>query len=623
MVYFFESFLKNLSTDEITNTFFYLLVITALLGLTSFLTSRFKKSKRFANFAEYTPILLTSLGILGTFTGIVSGLLNFDIEHIDTSISSLLGGMKTAFLSSVFGVLLSILLKVFYTVFSKTDSKNQENNGLDAQAIVDNFYEQTDQLKRQNQHSESLISHIENLVKSLGSDSDSSVLGQLKLLRGDLSDRQTQFRHLIEPMAANLLSLQSLVQDNQQTFENFENKLWIKLQDFADMMSKSATEAVIDALKQVIQDFNNNLTEQFGENFKELNKAVTLLVDWQENYKKQLNEMISLYHAGVQSLSTTETSISNIENSTKSIPTTMENLSKVILTNQNQIDNLESHLATFAQLRDKAVEALPEIQKQISSMLENTEKANVELVGGLKQSGEKLASDIASISNDFKEKTSEATNELAKSLIDSGEKLNNNIVTVSNDFKEKTLEATTTLTKSFIDNGEVFTSKLTQATEPLVASITQNHNALVESATTLEKTAISMNDGQKTFLAQQSQLSTQITDFIMRWQQQFEQNTQQVQQQFTRTLEAFIQEHMQESRKLMIKLEKESETALSRTGESIDKQIKALDSALETELSRVIGNMGQALTSISHRFAEDYSELVEAMRRVTTKGRNF
>ena len=53
------------------------------------------------------------------------------------------------------------------------------------------------------------------------------------------------------------------------------------------MMSKLATEQVIAALKTVIQDFNNNLTEQFGENFKQLNTAVLELVTWQENYKQQ------------------------------------------------------------------------------------------------------------------------------------------------------------------------------------------------------------------------------------------------------------------------------------------------------------------------------------------------
>lgn len=57
------------------------------------------------------------------------------------------------------------------------------------------------------------------------------------------------------------------------------------------MMSKSATEQVINALKEVISDFNNNLVEQFGENFKQLNAAVLELVQWQENYKQQLLQM--------------------------------------------------------------------------------------------------------------------------------------------------------------------------------------------------------------------------------------------------------------------------------------------------------------------------------------------
>ncbi|WP_223823665.1 hypothetical protein [Candidatus Enterovibrio escicola] len=44
-------------------------------------------------------------------------------------------------------------------------------------------------------------------------------------------------------------------------------------------MSESATEQVIEALKQVILDFNHNLTEQFSENFKQLNEADHKLVD--------------------------------------------------------------------------------------------------------------------------------------------------------------------------------------------------------------------------------------------------------------------------------------------------------------------------------------------------------
>ncbi|MDH2999148.1 hypothetical protein A1D22_04630 [Pasteurellaceae bacterium LFhippo2] len=676
-----ESFLRNLSSDTITNIFFGILILVFILGAWAFLSARKSNKKKSIEFAEYTPVLLTSLGILGTFTGIVSGLLNFDIDNIDTSISSLLGGMKTAFLTSVIGVTLSILLKVFYTVVSKKASEESKENALDIQSVVDNFYSQTEQLKEQTLslkkqalHSESLVSNIESLTKSLGSDSDSSILGQIKLLRSDLSDNHKQFTHAVDLMVTNLSSISDLTKNNQTTFASFENKLWIKLQDFADMMSKSATEAVIDALKQVIQDFNNNLTEQFGENFKELNKAVIALIDWQENYKKQLNEMIALYSAGVQSLSVTETSVAKIEHSAQAIPTTMNNLSQIISTNQQQIENLESHLSTFAQLRDKAIEAVPEIQKQISSMLENTEKANVELITGLKDGGKQLSEDIVKVSATFSEKSTETATSLAKSfkesgdeftqkvtqsadnltatiqkhhediqkqmsvmlentekanvelitgLKDGGKQLGEDIVKVSATFSEKATETATSLAKSFKESGDEFTQKVTQSTDNLTASIQKNHQALLDSASVLEKTSTAMVDEQQRFLKQQSQISTQITDFISEWQRQFEQNTQQIQKQFAQSVESLIQSHIDESRRLMSRLEKESEVALSRTGESIDKQIKALDSALETELSRVIGDMGKALASISNQFTNDYSKLVEAMRKVTEKSRGF
>ena len=46
-----------------------------------------------------------------------------------------------------------------------------------------------------------------------------------------------------------------------------------------------------------------------------------------------------------------------------------------------------------------------------------------------------------------------------------------------------------------------------------------------------------------------------------------------------------------------------------------------LDKALEEELQRVMTDMGRALVSISHQFTSDYTKLVEAMQRITTKGR--
>jgi len=38
----------------------------------------------------------------------------------------------------------------------------------------------------------------------------------------------------------------------------------------------------------VVKDFNKNLTAQFGDNFKQLNKSVEAMIVWQDNYKTQI-----------------------------------------------------------------------------------------------------------------------------------------------------------------------------------------------------------------------------------------------------------------------------------------------------------------------------------------------
>ena len=45
---------------------------------------------------------------------------------------------------------------------------------------------------------------------------------------------------------------------------------------------------MLSALELVVKDFNNNLTAQFGDNFKQLNEAVKNMIIWQDNYKTQI-----------------------------------------------------------------------------------------------------------------------------------------------------------------------------------------------------------------------------------------------------------------------------------------------------------------------------------------------
>lgn len=62
-------------------------------------------------FLDLVPDVMTSLGILGTFVGLVWGMKSFDTSNFDvmtSSVSSLMEGIKVAFLTSIYGLVMSI-----------------------------------------------------------------------------------------------------------------------------------------------------------------------------------------------------------------------------------------------------------------------------------------------------------------------------------------------------------------------------------------------------------------------------------------------------------------------------------------------------------------------------------
>ncbi len=108
-----DSIIEKLLNSFLTSAEFIVIaiVITGFIGY----VCRYKPRGR--RFTELTPNFMTSLGILGTFFGIVKGLYHFDPQDIDSSIPTLLEGLKTAFNTSIFGVVGSFFFKISTTFF--------------------------------------------------------------------------------------------------------------------------------------------------------------------------------------------------------------------------------------------------------------------------------------------------------------------------------------------------------------------------------------------------------------------------------------------------------------------------------------------------------------------------
>lgn len=529
-----ERAITVVGADILTDVFIVVLVAAFLAGI------HFKRANKHHAFSQYTPTLLTTLGILGTFFGIVAGLLGFDVGDIDGSISALLEGMKTAFTTSLVGMLLAVTYKVAGAVGwlapKQEDAIDEDQIGV--AELYQVMAEQRD--------------GVVALQKAIGSGDESSLTGQMKLLRSDVNDS---------------------FKGRQKDFETFQDRLWIKLQDFADMMSKSATEQVIEALKQVITDFNNNLTEQFGENFKQLNEAVFRLVEWQDNYSKQLEHMIQQYTQGVQAITQTEASVASINEKATEIPQSMERLRDVMTVNQHQIDELGRHLDAFKGIRDKAVEAVPEIRAQIDNTLKGVQEASDKLATGMQAAGEQLQTAIVKGAQEF---------------VDSSQRVNASMQTSSDIISKNSEEVKT----QFSD----LVTELNTSFRNLFAEI----------------------DGQNTALATQyKKAGDTLVSELDRTRSGFEDGLRAIQDLFLESIQTMTEEQTKETRKLMTGLRENVEQALSDTGEAVKKQVAILDQARKREVEQIAEEMGKALASISGQFTSDYKRLVDAMKAIT------
>lgn len=585
MLYNLLQFFISSSTGLLTLIFTGVLITFFIVGCCQ---ARKNKNVLFVN---YVPTLLTTAGIFGTFLGIVLGLFYFDHTKIDESITELLFGLKTAFITSLVGIMLSIIFKLLQTTtFSNEETITQEV------ATPDNILAA---IKAQ-------ANATRELKDALVGNEESTLLGQIKILRSDGNDNFKQ--------AQALQKEQFEAQSRRQT--EFTDTLWIKLQDFADTLSKSATEEIIAALNNVIADFNQKITEQFGDNFKKLNEAVFKLVEWQENYRIQLEEMKAQYSHGVEAIVKTEGSVASINEHAKSIPQSMDNLTEVMEVNQHQLAELEKHLAAFEQMRDKAVEAVPQIQQHVEKTVLDigaaVEEASIHYTSLLTHSDEYINKHISSseaLLDKFVSTTEKGIDAVGNKLISSSENMGKALDLASTEFTysaSRTNESLQTSSDHLADGSD----KMQQHIADAVSDLNNNMRDLIE------KVVVEARNMTTTFKDANSELeqdTKQARDaFVM--------TNNEVTEHIKRIVEQVAEEQMQQTQRTFLAIEEAANQQLAKTHETVENQLKMIDQSMQEELMRALQLMANSLGQISGKFADDYQVLTQQMKRVVDQG---
>ena len=351
------------------------------------------------------PALLTTIGVLGTFVGIFWGLIGFNVEKIDESVPRLLEGLKFAFLTSILGILAAIRLR-FLQARRRDGTVGAEDPAVAIHRTLVSIKEAIDN------GSEQQRTALENLQKAISADSESSLLTQIQKLRMDFMDGQ---KDLIK-----------------------------EFREFAKTMAESNSKALIEALEEVIRDFNTQLNEQFGDNFKQLNEAVGALLIWQERYREHVEQLERNFERALQGIKESEQSLREIVGYAESIPRTLDNMEQIQVRLSGATNDLNGHLEAISSLKNQALEAFPVIENNLETLtsrfqqsVQNVAEQSAQVLDRQQEAHQELQHGYIALLDNSNESQKRFTNALNASF----QKTEKKITSTFDSFEKRTQEA--------------------------------------------------------------------------------------------------------------------------------------------------------------------------------------
>lgn len=327
---------------------------------------------------EMFPSLISTLGVLGTFLGITLGLYYFDTSNLSSSIPLLLNGLKTAFFTSLAGMVGSmylsakvnklfdektggisdsaaaagIVVKALQTLQAQTEKQAQSQTLFynSAQQIILKMDQSIDKLSA-NAEAMSLALNaigieakaIKGNQETIAAKTDSMLLsvGNIeetgKSLLTKASESAGHVGELLDHTEA-LVSGQGEISSHVSKFGDrlhgeiveIEDKmsetnilLTEKFDEFSELLKKSNTEALVEVMKKVTEEFqkqmNALINKLIQENFDQLNKSVERLNQWQQENKEMIQSLTLQYKQMAENFESTSMSLSKVDEDTKTL----------------------------------------------------------------------------------------------------------------------------------------------------------------------------------------------------------------------------------------------------------------------------------------------------------------
>ena len=239
-----------------------------------------------------------SVGVLFTFVGIAISLMYFDTnpETMAQSIEVFLDGMKTAFYTSIVGMMAAIIIKYIQA-------------GVEAKEDVE-YRESLENIKAMNSSLKDVVAELKAVRNSTENNTTSDVANNVQL-RKEISALNTAFRDFITAYNTSQENVNKKVEEYGESFRQLNasvqdlNKWQSEYKNIVDESIKelNVIQSTFITFQEVVsQDVTGRIIE-LNETMQTFAKTTKLSVDVQDSLHKStssLTEMVALYKANIK-----------------------------------------------------------------------------------------------------------------------------------------------------------------------------------------------------------------------------------------------------------------------------------------------------------------------------------
>lgn len=354
--------------------------------------------------------ILTALGILGTFLGLVLGLRSFDFSNADqmtSSVEALVGGLNVAFYTSIYGVTLSILYNIifrrittgltqelnhFYDAFNsalepvsqkamveRMDSRQAENNALmqDIKALLDERLGE----RLGHQMAETLTPVFDRIIQSL----DSMMLDFHKEQANSLEKIVDAF---VDRMGGALNSHVKALGESVDELSQAQKTMSVELQRLIKQIVKTSKDtSQINEHAGIILEQLSGYIPLLTQTSQDSAKVIENMVKWSEDIQK----MTDTQHLAMEKMTVEQNDLlkvmaeheGNLDQTCEEISANQQQLSESLVQFTKAAETLaerEQDPMQFEDIKDMLsgyMTTMQQLQRESAQNIENIQSAGI------------------------------------------------------------------------------------------------------------------------------------------------------------------------------------------------------------------------------------------------------